>query len=131
MTEPSQPDTDSSTPIPWTFTVEDGGAWYFSEQQAVVKGRHGDTIAVLGVSGFSDHPDGKANAAFIVRAVNNHAKLLAALEGVGGSCLICSTWHRIGCEHFKAGAPQHPNWPDTDCSEGCAQARDAIQEAKK
>ncbi len=68
MVQSSQPDNDSSTPIPWRAEHEESSGndklW-------------GDTDCV-GIIYQQGLPD-SANADFIVRAVNNHAKLLKAL----------------------------------------------------
>lgn len=87
MVQASQPDTNSSTPIPWTT----GGC--------VIYGGDGESVADL-VAGICNHngltPDQtEANAAFIVRAVNNHAKLLKALVG-----LLAAT--KAGCRGCPA-----------------------------
>lgn len=59
------------TPIPWHIKAQDhGGPQIWAERVQVA-------FAFAG-----DNQPSKANADFIVRAVNNHAKLLAALEGM-------------------------------------------------
>ncbi len=79
MTKPSQPDTDSSTPIPWHWEVVNG-SW------ALVSSKKSVLVASLD---FNQKPrmiamGGWPDADFIVRAVNNHAKLLKALKRILG-----------------------------------------------
>ena len=82
MTKPSQPDKDSITPIPWRIGFSDGsGAFQYEEEGASITAEGNQVI----VSGGQDQgvPVGVrkiADADFIVRAANNHAKLLKALE---------------------------------------------------
>ncbi len=65
MTEPSQPDTDSSTPIPWV-----------AEKLHIYHDR--TSTEFDNIAEFSYESD----AEFAVRAANNHAMLLKALEGL-------------------------------------------------
>ena len=80
------------TPIPWE----------------VLPGPHAGGLPIRGadrliteVTGGSSYPEMQANAAFIIRAVNNHAQLLAALEEIAeGSANAdhskhCHQWRRI------------------------------------
>ena len=115
------------TPIPWyteLVTKTDTGL-----QATIICARNdsrwpsgGRTIAEVGH--WRDRIDPEADAQFIVRAVNNHDKLLAALEGLVGA--------------FR----DNPNKPSdskdwaytisTDIfAEGIPRARDAIEEAQK
>ncbi len=57
------------TPIPWML-----GTNIQNDGSLALMGANGDRVARV------DEPD--TDAAFIVRAVNNHEKLLAALEGM-------------------------------------------------
>ncbi|KKL80657.1 hypothetical protein LCGC14_2002520 [marine sediment metagenome] len=87
MTKPSQPDTDSSTPIPWE--VEGTLIWAPDAKANIAQVSELRTDDYVGFTPPSisspDFHEIAANAAFIVRAVNNHAKLLAALEAVADS----------------------------------------------
>ena len=67
--------TDKHTPGPW---IASGCVVYGGDGKAVA-----DLVAGVCNVPSTRHPDVvEANAAFIVRAVNNHAKLLAALEAL-------------------------------------------------
>ena len=65
-------ETMEHTPIPWGKRSYDGDIWGFDF--VIVTPNYNDSIWVGGADAA------EANAAFIVRAVNNHYKLLAALE---------------------------------------------------
>ncbi len=82
MTQPSQPDTDSSTPIPWAIQEASKGP----DRDYGIKANGGIIAEVFehGGSQYEMCVDAEANAAFIVRAVNNHAKLLKALKRILG-----------------------------------------------
>ncbi len=67
MVQESQPDNDSSTPIPWTAREDPRGFWR-------LRGAKGPSLAEF---------DTEADAILAVRAVNNHAKLLKALKSRG------------------------------------------------
>ncbi|KKL99779.1 hypothetical protein LCGC14_1811000 [marine sediment metagenome] len=56
------------TPIPWKLDSKP------TDYPQTVTSNDGTVVALTG--------DDRANATFIVRAVNNHAKLLAALENM-------------------------------------------------
>jgi hypothetical protein len=104
MTEPSQPDTDSSTPIPW----------------------HAEGLYI-----YHDHPDSSTefdniaryvkeeDAILTVRAVNNHAKLLKALKKRHSHI---ERWH----SEDATGEGRRC----TACIEYECQARAAIEEAQ-
>ena len=89
------------TPIPWTTVGQAGQI-----MDVVVVGPKSQ-----GVCEMTGHvgQDRDADAAFIVRAVNNHAKLLKALEE---------------CYRVLAGGSYH-------AAPATAQARAAIEEARK
>ncbi len=68
------------TPIPWTIQEASKGP---DRDYGIMA--NGGVIAEVFEHGGSEYEicvDAEANAAFIVRAVNNHAKLLKALEAV-------------------------------------------------
>ena len=60
-----------ATPTPWETSVNEQEQWDVCAEDA------GDMIADL-----ANCDNGEANATFIVRAVNNHAALVEALEAV-------------------------------------------------
>jgi hypothetical protein len=97
MTEPSQPDTDSSTahtPIPWRELAP-----------GVIAGATDPGWgAIANVPHANTEPESAANADLIVRAVNNHAKLLAMLKRVLTTTLEIDK--RLGHGHFNPGTLQ-------------------------
>jgi hypothetical protein len=72
----TQPET-AHTPLPWDFDeYEDGTSIFCANPDSK---NHGEWVARV-VTELTEH--GEVNAAFIVRACNSHAELLAALEGL-------------------------------------------------
>ena len=79
-------ETMEHTPIPWEIAqLGDGGDGFIGHQ---IWNRAGGEVCIIRIA-VNQHHDAQyadfvarceANAAFIVRAVNNHAKLLSALE---------------------------------------------------
>ena len=94
MTQPSQPATDSSTPIPWYYKPTTLGHPDNRINPIITTGFDGidqaHYVARIGWAGSTipgmtsltpaTFEEAEANAQFIVRAVNNHAKLLKLLE---------------------------------------------------
>ena len=67
--------SEKHTPTPWrVFTSKDGRYLGVGEET-------GDGILANGYGMWRDGDEAIANAALIVRAVNSHAELVAALEG--------------------------------------------------
>jgi hypothetical protein len=72
----TQPET-AHTPLPWDFDeYEDGTSIFCANPDSK---NHGEWVAHV-VTELTEH--GEVNAAFIVRACNSHAELLAALEAI-------------------------------------------------
>jgi len=82
MTDHSQPNSAEHTPTPWFFSdPENGGIGHINSNPE--GSFYGDIATVWS--------DGLANAAFIVKAVNNHDALVKALEGVAEFCSADTT----------------------------------------
>jgi hypothetical protein len=71
--------TQKHTALPWKLSDQDLGTF--------LKCGNGYPIAII-----SENPDCKANAALIVRAVNSHYELLAALKDATRIVEQCGQW---------------------------------------
>jgi hypothetical protein len=76
MTEPKQPQT-KHTPLPWKTDIRENG-WFDNS----IIDESGECVAVAQVMNcdYGTLPTARANAAFIVKAVNNHEKLLEMVK---------------------------------------------------
>ncbi len=99
MTQASQPDTDSSThtPLPWMRNGQTVNDWWRIDGSSERVGLDFLTSPAAIV------PD-NADADLIVRAVNNHDKLLAMLERVLTTTLEID--RTLGHGHFNPGTLQ-------------------------
>lgn len=92
------------TPTPWVQFTIDGKC-----DAIMPSGRNGDICT------FRDSPN-EANAAFIIKAVNNHDALMTALEEI------------LSAEkEFREGMPL--GWEGDPLTDACKQARDALAKA--
>ena len=100
------------TPVPWELRAGDN---YFIEAAAYPKEfphkfKHDDLGDCVAYIGNRTGDFGEANAKFIVKAVNNHASLLAALEGMlfdyesqyGGGFCECDDSVGLTCNACRA-----------------------------
>ena len=133
------PKTEDSThtPIPWRVERPEDGLLRMGGSQCALRqlASHPplpQTILIwvplamgpgsdLGAYHAIAEVDVGADAAFIVRAVNNHATLLAALEGCCSR--IGDKWHRLGCLAFSRLYGE--------CDYACVQAHAAIAAARQ
>ena len=100
--------TTQHSPTPWRLALP--GDRLFPETCTVVAGDEYH-VAITSYQPYSEHeasPQDEANAAFIVRAVNNHADLLAALRDIEQmpclSALLDEDESECGCAHCRARA---------------------------
>ena len=81
-------------------------------------------VAAAWVEGIVDRHTGRANAEFIVKAVNSHDRLVEALEAECYECVLIgggSIWHLNRCGVTNGTA---------DCISDCVKARAALAAAR-
>ena len=106
------------TPIPWELHTEtNGGNSVRICQPDSSQERGCRPVAEAEILG-RERKEAEANATLIVRAVNNHAKLLEALEGM----------LKTHCELVNSG---DCGFWEVEEEEEVIQAREAIEEARK